>query len=62
MKAQQTAKAGNKKTKYNEINLGYNLFEFVEILKKAKANFIFENSNYTAKIITDKTEITFIDF
>jgi hypothetical protein len=48
-----------KKTKYKEINYGNNLFEFVDILKKAKQNFIFENSNYTAKIITEKTEITF---
>jgi hypothetical protein len=48
-----------KKIKYKEINHGYNLFEFVEVLKKAKSNFIFENSNYTAKIITEKTEITF---
>lgn len=48
-----------KKEKYKEINLGYNLFEYVELLKNAKANFIFENSNYTAKIITEKTEITF---
>jgi len=49
----------NKKTKYKEINHGSNLFEFVDILKKAKQNFILENSNYTAKIITEKTEITF---
>jgi hypothetical protein len=48
-----------KKEKFKEINHGYNLFEFVDILKKAKSNFIFENSNYTAKIITEKTEITF---
>lgn len=49
----------NKKIKYKEINHGSNLFEFVDILKKAKQNFVFENSNYTAKIITEKTEITF---
>lgn len=59
MKAQRTPKAVFKKAKYNEINSGYNLFEHVEILKKSNSNFTFENSNYTAKIITDKTEITF---
>lgn len=49
-----------KKRKVKQQNKGMNLQNTLNLLKKFKQDFVFENSTYTAKIITKETEISFI--
>jgi hypothetical protein len=49
-----------KPKKVTEQNKGFNLQNNLQLLKDFEQDFIFENSTYTAKIITANTEINFI--
>jgi hypothetical protein len=49
-----------KPKKVIEQNKGFNLQNNLQLLKDFEQDFIFENSTYTAKIITANTEINFI--
>lgn len=49
-----------KRKKITEQNKGMNLQNTLNLLKNFNQDFIFENSTYTAKIITKETELNFI--